>query len=365
MHQIIRALVITFSLFISSVYAAPYHYTFSGNIQYIELDGAFLSYIDIDGDPATTNDNFQSGEVIEYTFLVDFDLPGFCSGPLATSYSATCTGVDILDSETANYFFTDLVSATKLAPPTEEGTTFNYGLSISNLGSLIADSAVFVVSPFNIPVESWVATDEFTAGTVLVGTDAWAAPNGGSPYGRVHSVLTLESITPVVIEKCKKRRHHKHHHGDHYDDDEDYHKHKKGRHHKYDNDDHDDNDHDKRKCKKGRHHNHDHDDDDDDEHDNDDHHDNDEDYEGNHHSDENYGKRRKGYRDELDHDDNHHDNDEDYGDGLDRDEDHHASNHNFKNCKKNHHHKYKRKTHRDNDRGHNKHRKNKKYSKYR
>ena len=34
----------------AATFAAPYHYTFSGNIQYIELDGAYLTYIDIDGD---------------------------------------------------------------------------------------------------------------------------------------------------------------------------------------------------------------------------------------------------------------------------------------------------------------------------
>ncbi len=214
MKHFIAGIFCAFSvLFTQSTFAAPFHYTFSGTISYIEVDGMYLSDIDFDNDYMTPEDTFTVGEVIEYTFLVDFDLAGFCAGPLGTSYSDTCTGVEIPDGELANYFFTDLVSATKLAPPTEEGTTFNYGLSLANLGSLVADSAVFIVSPYGISVDNWVAEGETTAGTLLIGTDAWAAANGNSPYGRINSTLILKSITPVIVEEvveCNKHHHEKH-----------------------------------------------------------------------------------------------------------------------------------------------------------
>jgi len=184
-----------------SVFSAPYLYTFTGNIVTIEVDGVFLGDIDFDNDYSTTDDTFMVGDAVEYTYLVDFDVPGFCAGPMGTTYSSTCTGLDIPDSATADYFFVDLISATKLAPPTEEDTTFNFGLNLVNLGSLTADSAVFVKSPFNEPATDWVARSDVHPGTILIGTDGWAAPNGNSPYGRINSSLELTSIKPY---KCKK-----------------------------------------------------------------------------------------------------------------------------------------------------------------
>ena len=89
-----------------------------------------------------------------------------------------------------------------MTTPTEEDTTFNFDLNLANLGWLTADSAVFVILPFNEPVTDWVATSDENPGTVLIGPDAWAAPNGNSPYGRIRSNLTLTSIEPY--NKCKK-----------------------------------------------------------------------------------------------------------------------------------------------------------------
>ena len=190
----------------ASTVAEPYLYTFSGNIQTIEVDGAFLSDIDFDNDYSTSHDTFTVGDVVEYTYLVDFDLPGFCAGPMATTYSSTCTGLDIPDSSTADYFFVDLISATKLATPTEEDTTFNFGLNLANLGWLTADSAVFVISPLNEPVTDWVPTSDDHPGTSLIGTDGWAAPNGNSPYGRIRSNLTLTSVKPFTKDCISKKR---------------------------------------------------------------------------------------------------------------------------------------------------------------
>ena len=206
------SLLLSFATF--SALAAPYHYVFSGSINYIEVDGVFLSDIDFDGDFTTPDDTFTVGEVVEYTFLVDMERPGFCTGPAGTSYSSTCTGTDIPDGAGFKYFYTELVSARKVAPPTEEDTVFNYGLSLSNAGTLVADSAVFVSSPFQMPVENWVATSDTMPGTTLVGFDRWAAPNGNSPYGIINSTLTLESITPVIVESPTKkcwRKHGRHH----------------------------------------------------------------------------------------------------------------------------------------------------------
>lgn len=206
-----------------SALAAPFHYVFTGSINYIEVDGEFLSDIDFDGDFTTPEDTFAVGEVVEYTFLVDMELPGFCAGPANTSYSSTCTGTDIPNGEGFRYFYTELVSALKVSPRTEEDTVFNYGLSLSNAGTLVADSAVFISSPFQMPVEDWVATSDTMPGTTLVGFDRWAAPNGNSPYGVINSTLTLESITPVVVEPPAKkcwRKHHRHH--DSENDDHDY-----------------------------------------------------------------------------------------------------------------------------------------------
>ena len=188
------------------VSANPYLYTFSGTVDYIEIDGAYYSDIDFDNDYTTEQDTIHVGETLEYVFLVDFDLAGFCEGPLATSYSDTCTGAEILDSEMANYFFTTLHSATKLAPATEEDTTFNYGLSLLNTGWLVADSAVFIVSPYNRPVESWVAKTDSSPGTIVIGTDAWAGINGTSPYGRINSTLELISIEPYIEGNKKAKR---------------------------------------------------------------------------------------------------------------------------------------------------------------
>ena len=213
--------------FSSTASSAPYLYTFIGTINYIEIDGAFYSDVDFDNDYTTTEDTFLVGETIQYTYLIDFDLPGFCNGPLATNYSSTCTGNDIPDSTTANYFFADLIAATKLAPPTEEDTTFNYGLSLANLGWVVGDSAVFIKSPFNEPVEQWVAESDTSAGTIVTGTDSWAAPGGFSPYGLINSTLTLTSIEPYAMEepqepKYCKRKGHKHDHKYHREGHEEY-----------------------------------------------------------------------------------------------------------------------------------------------
>jgi len=197
---------IAISFVTPALFAAPYLYTFTGSINYIEIDGVYYSDVDFDNDYLTTEDTFNVGEAIEYVFLVDFDLAGFCEGPLSTTYSSTCTGVEIPGSETANYFFASLHSASKLAPATEEGTTFNYGLSLKNLGWLVGDSAVFVVSPYNESVESWVATTDTMPGTMLVGTDAWAGAFGNSPYGRIHSTLELTSIVPYVVDAKKPKK---------------------------------------------------------------------------------------------------------------------------------------------------------------
>ena len=229
-HFTIRVIGIFLALFSISALAAPYLYTFTGTINYIEVNGESYSDYDFDGDYTTTGDTFRVGDVMEYTFLVDFDLPGFCSGPLGTTYSDLCTGANIPDSQTANYFFSDLVSATKLAPPTEENTFFNYGLSISNLGWLVSDSAVFIISPYHVPVEQWVAASDTVTGTMVTGNDVWDAPNGNTPNGRINSLLTLTSIVPVVVDKpdnknCKhndKTQNHSMH-----DDKESYHKHSK------------------------------------------------------------------------------------------------------------------------------------------
>jgi len=211
--------ILSFATF--SALAVPYHYVFSGSINYIEVDGAFLSDIDFDGDFSTTNDTFAVGDVVEYTFLVDMEQPGFCTGPAGTSYSSTCTGTDIPNGVGFKYFYTELVSAIKVAPPTEEDSVFNYGLSLANAGTLVADSAVFISSPFQMPVENWMATSDTMPGTTLVGFDRWAAPNGNSPYGVINSTLTLESITPVITEsptdKCW-RKHSRHHDSENDDD---------------------------------------------------------------------------------------------------------------------------------------------------
>ena len=196
------------------VNSAPYLYTFSGSVDYIEIDGAYYSDVDFDNDYTTVEDTFSVGETMQYVFLVDFDVAGFCEGPLGTTYSDTCTAVELPDSNTANYFFTDLVSATKLAPSTEEGTNFNYGLSTSNLGMLLGDSAVFVYSVYGEPVDNWVAKTELSPGTIVMGADAWAAAYGNSPYGRINSTLELISIEPYVVstkkvkknKKCMKKR---------------------------------------------------------------------------------------------------------------------------------------------------------------
>lgn len=179
--------------------AAPYLYTFTGPIDYVEADFEFYTTYDFDNDFGTPEDTFQSGETIEYTFLVDFDLAGFCEGPLGTSYSETCTGVEIPDSDAANFFFTDLVHATKLAPGMEEGTTFYYGLSMLSSGYLVSESAVFVSSMNNEPVEDWVAESGAEPGTLVVGADAWSAVNGNGSYGRVNSTLLLTSIKPLNV----------------------------------------------------------------------------------------------------------------------------------------------------------------------
>ena len=106
MRHLLAYILVFFFVFVSvSISAAPYLYTFTGNISYIEVDGAFLSDVDFDNDYSTEGDTFKVGDPMEYTFLVDFDLPGFCAGPLGTTYSSICTGLDILDSSTANYFF--------------------------------------------------------------------------------------------------------------------------------------------------------------------------------------------------------------------------------------------------------------------
>ena len=91
-----------------------------------------------------------------------------------------------------------------MAPSTEEDTTFNFGLSLVNLGWLTADSAIFIISPFSEPVNGWVVETEDTPGTILRGTDAWAEPNGTSPYGRINSTLNLTSIKPYI--KCKAKK---------------------------------------------------------------------------------------------------------------------------------------------------------------
>jgi len=192
--------------FSESVIADPYLYTFSGDISYIEIDGGFYSDVDFDNDYSTTEDSFMVGESIEYVFLVDFDLAGFCKGPLSTSYSDICTGLDIPDSETADYFFASLYSATKLAPLSEEDTVFSYGINFTNSGWLVGDSAIFVVSPYNESVGSWVAKTDEQPGTMVMGSDGWAGPYGNSPYGRINSMLELVSIEPYVEQTFKGKR---------------------------------------------------------------------------------------------------------------------------------------------------------------
>ena len=195
-----------FLLLVFPAHSAPYLYTFTGNIDYIEIDGAYYSDVDFDEDYTTVEDTFTVGETMKYVFLVDFDVAGFCDGPLGTSYSDTCTAVALPDSDTANYFFADLISANKLAPSTEEGTSFNYGLSMPSLGMLLGDSAVFVFSLYGESVDNWVAKTEVSPGTIVMGTDAWAAAYGNSPYGRINSTLELISIEPYVVTTFKGKK---------------------------------------------------------------------------------------------------------------------------------------------------------------
>jgi hypothetical protein len=41
----------------------------------------------------------------------------------------------------------------------------------------------------------------------VIGTDAWAAPYGNSPYGRINSTLELTSIVPYVVDTKKRKKH--------------------------------------------------------------------------------------------------------------------------------------------------------------
>lgn len=196
-----------------NVNAAPYIYTFRGTIDTIEIDGQYYSDVDFDNNYATTNDTFRVGDSVEYKLIVDFDLAGFCNSPIGTSYSDTCTGAALLDTNVTNYFFASLYSASKQAPPTEENTTFNYGINSAYTAWIVVDSAIFVVSPYNEKVENWVAKTATMPGTQLTGTDAWAGPNASPPYGRINSTLELVSIEPYVTTPvCKEhKKEHKHH----------------------------------------------------------------------------------------------------------------------------------------------------------
>lgn len=207
--SILLGLTLTCSTISAS--AATFLYTFRGNVDYIEIDSNYLSDFDFDSDYLTENDTFHVGDSVEYVFKVDLDLAGYCNGPLNTSYSDICTGADILDTESINYFFAALHSATKLAPAIEEETTFNYGLNQTNTGWLIGDSAVFIVSPYSEPVESWIAKSELSSGTLVTGIDAWSGLNGTGQVGRVTSTLELVSVVPFEenTKKCQKHKKYK------------------------------------------------------------------------------------------------------------------------------------------------------------
>jgi len=204
LSQFFFGCVLCFS--VAQINAAPYLYTFEGSIEYIEVDGQYLSDVDFDGDYATDTDTFRAGDIVEYVFLVDFDLPGYCNGPVDTSYASTCTGVNIEDSNTNDYFFAALHSANKLGPEMEEGTEFNYGINNQNAGRLVGDSAIFVISPFNESVNQWRARTDIESGTLVTGTDAWAGAFGNSPYGRINSSMELISIEPYAVEPKKEKR---------------------------------------------------------------------------------------------------------------------------------------------------------------
>ncbi len=172
---------------VNSVFAAPFLYSFSGNVTSISENDVFMSSSVIDGVMFSVNDP------LEYRFVIDLDRPGSCFDPNAIP-SDQCTGGNINDVPGFDFFYTDLAYASKEVPLTYLDITYNYGVNQSAglpKGQVFGSSSVWLESPQL--VQDWVV------GTMAAGFDDWDNGLFGADavYGRIQSSMILQSIVPV------------------------------------------------------------------------------------------------------------------------------------------------------------------------
>lgn len=186
-------LVLASTLLLSAAQAQanPFLYTFKGQIANIEVNGDSVESTTVDTVPFAVNDPMT------YSFAIDFQQGGSCFDPSALP-NEQCFGTpiaDVLDSG-FDFFFAELSSANKSAPPTYFDTTYSYGLSklLSGYGELSGVSTIFLSTDDAI-VQDWTVATLITPATTVIGFDYW--DNGIDYYGIISSELTLVSIVPI------------------------------------------------------------------------------------------------------------------------------------------------------------------------
>ena len=168
--------VFSFLFLVSPAYAVPLLYSFSGNITGIKITDINsgqqnLNTYSVDGV------EFNVGDMVSYVFLVDFAKPGKIDSATITEPSGA----------TFDYFYTELVSASKLVPLTWLDMQLSYGLSqLTSPGAIFGDSAVSIDAPGR--VENWIETMN------VAGLDYW---ENALEAGQISSALVLTEIRPV------------------------------------------------------------------------------------------------------------------------------------------------------------------------
>ncbi len=161
--------------------AAPIYYTFEGTVTSINDPYGQLP----------TSGEFSIGEVVNYTFLIDFDATGSWQ---YNGYNNFRT-VETPDTTSQDYFYTALVSGSPVVSNWYDiYSVTNYGLQsqegYSAYGAITGSNYLSLVN-YNLNVSDWVI------GTNVVAKDLWGT-SSQSYY--VQSQLTLTNIVdPTVV----------------------------------------------------------------------------------------------------------------------------------------------------------------------